>query len=382
MALSDLKVIRRSNSHEILELIRAAGKISRAALSKKAKLTRKTISQIMADLIERKYISEVGKGVSSGGKPPILLELARDGAYAAGIDLANEGIIRGVLCDFSGGIVQRLELPCENRSDDILEKILRIALQFKKQVPARRLKGVGIAVSGIVDVEKNEVLFSSNLDIAGKNLAGELSKGLSLPVYLENNPRSSAWLELRQGKIQGVQNLLFLNTGTGVGAGLIFGGKIYYGSFMGSGEIGSVALTSEEFYGAPRSQDILEKRVNEAWLFTEAARLGLPGEMGALILEYQNGNEKVAALFRKHAQVLAYAAAFTANLLNPEVVILGGKVTAYGPKYFEEFRRVFEAHLLTPYVGKIRLAYSEFGLDGVALGGAALVLEKVIRLEI
>lgn len=382
MALSDLKVIRRSNSHEILELIRSAGTISRAALSKKAKLTRKTISQIMSDLIARKYISEVGKGVSSGGKPPILLELARDGAYAVGIDLANEGLVRGVASDFRGTIVARLELSCQNRYADILQKIVRIVDELKKKIPAKRLKGVGIAVSGIVDVKKNEILFSSNLDIGGKNLASELSKNLALPVFVENNPRSSAWLEMRQGKVQGVQNLLFLNTGTGVGAGLIVGGKIYYGHFMGSGEIGSVALTPEEFYGAPRPEDILEKRVNEAWLLSEAARLGVTGGIDSLTAEYENGNIPIAALFRKHAQVLAYAAAFAANLLNPEAVILGGKVTAYGPKYFEEFKRVFEAHLVEPYVGRIRLAYSEFGLDGVALGGAALILEKVISLEI
>ncbi len=370
---------KNTNRVILLKLIREHQSVSRSKLSQLTGLTRPTISSIVNDFTKEGLVVETGKGISNGGKRPIMLEFNADYCYVIGIDLGDDYIINGVLCDFCGNIVRQHQIGYNNSFTEIVEAISSLIHSLLEDFRGQ-VRGVGIAVSGIVSEQHNEVIGSSTLDILNLSLAEELEERSGLTVLLENRPNAAALAETRFGAGRNYRNLVYITSGRGVGAGIVIDGRIFRGSFGAAGEIGEMLLPqSSSFDGNTCRQ--LEEFTRASSISAQVAKIKQQ-EMSfdEIVVAYYADDPEVNLIISENAKYMAYAAQIVANLLNPELVVIGGRAAELGDKYLRHFNNHFEPGLtLGPLQGKTRAVYSEFGRLGVAVGGAAVVLEKILE---
>ncbi|MDD5596654.1 MAG: ROK family transcriptional regulator [Victivallaceae bacterium] len=375
--------VKQKSRQQILWLIKEHEQISRADLAKLTGLTRPTVSSIIADFVDKDLVVESGKGESCGGKRPIMLKLNPDACFAIGIDLGDDYLIRGVLCDLCGNIVAREDLEYENEFETILQVLEDLIAVLASQVPREKIKGVGIAVSGIVDTESNEIVNSSTLDIEKKQLARRLAQRCRFSVFLENRPNAAALAETQFGAGKDFRNLVYITSGRGVGAGIVINGKIFRGSFGTAGEIGEIRLPVPK-EGGGFERHCLEDLTRARAICEQAGKVkNRPMRYSEVMEAYRNGDPEICAILDQSAEHMAYAAQIIADILNPEAIILGGRAVELGDEYLRTFRTYFERGLAKALIGGLTVvSYSQYGHLGVAVGGAVVVLDLVMDQKI
>ena len=374
---------KQKSRQQILWLIKENEQISRADLAKLTGLTRPTVSSIIADFVDKELVVESGKGESCGGKRPIMLKLNPDACYAIGIDLGDDYLIRGVLCDLCGNVVAREGLEYENEFENIISVLEELIAILASKVPRAKIKGVGIAVSGIVDTETNEIVNSSTLNIEKKQLAKRLAQRCNFSVYLENRPNAAALAETQFGAGKDFHNLVYITSGRGVGAGIVINSKIFRGSFGTAGEIGEIRLPVIRDDGG-FERHCLEDLTCARAVCEQATKVKKREMNYNEIMEaYRNGDPEICKIMESNAEYMAYAAQIIADMLNPEAIILGGRAVELGDDYLRTFRSYFERGLAKALIGGLTVvSYSQYGHLGVAVGGAVVVLDLVMDQKI
>ena len=356
-----------SGKRRVYNLLRREKTISRASLAQMCELTRPAISAIIDEMDSEGLVTEIGRGSSTGGKPPILLSLKPGARCAIGIDLGDDYLIRGVLCDAAGNIFAKESLEYSNNFASIVQTTLLLAGKLASFLPAKgTLTGAGIAVSGIVDPALNEVVEGSSLDIVRKGLARSLEAELAYSVRLEKRPHAAALAESLFGAGKGHDNLVYLTSGSGVGAGIVIAGEIFRGKSGASGEIGGILLPDGRKLEESTRPSFLTSRYRELTgkevTFTELAHA------------FRNKEEKALSLVLENASFMAYAAASAARFFDPEILVLGGTLLEFGEKYFAHFEGCFRQG-----GSSCLLAPSTFGAYGVAAGGAHIILDDLVK---
>ena len=228
------------------------------------------------------------------------------------------------------------------------------------------LSGVGVAVSGIVDPMLNEVVEGSVLDIVRKGLARSLEAELELKVILEKRPHAAALAESLFGAGRGYENLVYLTSGSGVGAGIVISGEIFRGKSGSSGEIGAILLPNGEK---------LEEFTRPSFLTGRYKNLtGKDVSFRELAAAFQKREPHAVSLVQENAFFMAYAAVSAVRFFDPEILILGGTLLEFGEKYFAHFESCFRQG-----GGSSILAPSTFGAYGVAAGGAHIILDDLVK---
>ena len=361
-----------SGKRRVFNLLRTEGMISRAALSQRCGLTRPAVSAIVEELVREGLVQEVGRGDSTGGKPPILLRIVPGGRCAIGIDLGDDYLIRGVLCDCSCVVMASEEMEYANDFESILNVTAELVRRLALQAPENSLTGVGVAVSGVVDPVRNEVAGAATLDIGERGFAVKLEALCHLPVILERRPNAAALAEALFGAGKEYDSIVYLTSGRGVGAGIFIGGEIYRGSSGTAGEIGLLHLP-----GGGRVEELARPSAVAA----EFSRLkGEKSGFSTFLQAFQAGDPPAVELAMLNAEHLAFAAETAANLFDPEAIILGGRALEYGNQWFDRFKKIVEKNSAARSVGgRVAVEKSFFGSSGVAVGGSQVVLDRIIK---
>ena len=359
-----------SGKRRIFEKLRREGRISRADLARKCSLTRPAVSAIVEELIASGMVRELGPGRSTGGKPPIMLEFIPDARCAIGINLGGDGLIEGVLCNLSSGIVKSESVCYENTFENILKGTERLIRMLSLRNTGGILSGVGIAVSGIVD--NSGVVVRSKLDIAGKPLAEMLERNTGLPVRIERRPNAAALAEALFGAGKDSSRLVYLTSGIGVGAGLVINNEIFTGSNGFAGEVGQLHL--------PDSRILEEAARPSAMLKAYMKATGKELGMEDFIQLFLSGDTLAEKMVMDNARYLAYAAGIAANLFDPDALVLGGDVLEFGDRHFEMFKQEFLAMSVASGEKKApSVLRSMFGRSGVAVGGTQIILDSLVQ---
>ena len=232
--------------------------------------------------------------------------------------------------------------------------------------------GVGVAVSGVVNSGSNEVTGATTLDIAGMGFAAQLEKRCGLPVTLERRPNAAALAEALFGAGKNYSSIVYLTSGRGVGAGIFLDGKIYRGRYGTAGEIGLLRL--------PGGGRVEEKARPSALTAEFSKRKGGGNSFAEFLTAYQQGDPDAVELANENAEQLAFAAETAANLFDPEAIILGGRALEFGNSWFQRFKEMIENNSSARAAGgRIAVERSFFGSSGVAVGGAQVILENLIK---
>lgn len=232
---------RRHNRALVLQALFSTGAASRADLARATGLTRVTVSDLVASLLEDGLVAEAGPRADQGlGKPAILVELVPDSFLVGALDLSDAGLVRAALYDLAGTCVHETSAGRGGRrGPEVLSLVRHVAGELVASTE-ERLLGLGIGTPGVVD-ETGIVLEAPNLGWEKVPLADELTGALRLPVHVANDANAATLGELTFGSATG-SDLLGVRIAQGVGAGLVLDGRLVLGRRSAAGEIGHVVV--------------------------------------------------------------------------------------------------------------------------------------------
>lgn len=393
-------ILRGKNVFDVLTILQQKSSISRAELARITQLTPATISNVVAELHRLGIVREHGHGVSQGGRRPILIELNPESFYLSGIDLGITKII-AVITDLHGNIIAKKKYSVDVYSgkDNIIESILEAAegcFQEAGSVIYRKIAGIGLSVSGLVNMERGISIFAPNLPM-WKNvpLVKTIEERFHLTAFIENDARCMALGEARYGSGRSYKNILCINVGHGIGSGIIINGELYRGEACAAGEIGHLTIIPSGPLCQCGNRGCLEVIAGGHAIAAAAIRVLNSGGQ-TLIREIVKGKinrvtaeivAKAAALGDSIARDLIVEAAHyigiglanALNLLSPEIIIIGGGVARSGDIFFHEIKKTMKKRAFTMMINEPELLPSSLGENASSIGAAALVFEKILE---
>ena len=347
---------RGHNRALVLQTLYHAGAMSRADLSRGTGLTRVTISDLVAEFIADGIVVEKGIRETAGpGKPPILIDIDREGHQILGLDLSGPEAFLGAVLSLDGEVLERREVPRPAQPDGTAtyEALLDLARQLKAAATTTLL-GVGVGTPGIVRPD-GVVIESPNLGWTNFPLEARLGLDLDLPVTARNDANAAVLAEYTFGEAQA--DVMLIKIGRGVGAGLITGGQPLLGSRFAAGEIGHVVVGTD---GGPRCVCGKDGCL-EAWL--SGSRLA------AAIAEAPESRED---LLRDAGTRMAVAIAPIVSALDLSEIVLSGPADLLDDTFFDAATATLRARTLDGVFDDVVIRLT--AQDDIVLRGTAVMV--------
>jgi len=389
----DNQAIREVNRSIILDLVRRAGRVSRTELARRSKLTKPTVSTIIDEFIGNGTVHEVGLGetLSGGGRPARMLEFNDASAAYLGIHFGVRAT-RVAVADARGVIRVVRGRPslrdAAARAGKVVRSMVGEALQAAK-IPWTRVAAAGATVPGLVDQATGMCVLAPNLAWRDVPLREALQDELRVPVVINNITQASAVAEGRVGAARGVRSYVWLYVGSGVGAGIVVDGKLFHGQSGFSGEIGHCPVSDDgPLCGCGRhgcletvaSAMALLRAAEDAIAGKQATRLARaesPLAMATIAAAAAEGDAIAKRILAQGSEYLGRGISFLLNILNPEMIVVGGPVIDAGEPFLTEVRASVARHALLPH--GVAIVPSTLGDRAELTGSVLLAMESTVR---
>ncbi|GAB3682730.1 ROK family protein [Actinocorallia lasiicapitis] len=318
---STTALLRVINEKAALEQIRLHGPISRPELAKNTGLSKPTISLALADLERVGLVRTVGQRTGGAGRSAMLYEVSPEAGWVVGVDIGREWV-RAALANIAGEVVVRRDVRSQARSASaLMEQIGGLVAEL---ADGRTLTHAVLATPGIYDREHRRLQLAPN--IPGWQRPGvidRLAQRMPCEFTIENDIALAALGEQAYGLGKGLRNFVFLSIGTGLGMGVVLGGKLYRGSRGAAGEIGFLPLGSG---GSDTSRGQLESVLSGPALVAAAQRYGMKGRWTPEMIydAARDGDVNAVEIVGEEAANISRAIASVIAVLDPELVVLGG----------------------------------------------------------
>ncbi len=290
--------------------------------------------------------------------------------------------IRAALVDRRGEILHHLKIPTPKEREGIMEAFREGARAMREHGGDRfRLVGTGVGTAGAIEPEGGVIHYAPNLPLDGFPLGRELAAFCPGPVSVLNDGRAAALGEYTFGKLKGLDPMVCLFFGTGIGIGVVLEGRILSGTANASGEIGHTIFRPEGPLCRCGKKGCFEALCGGGPMVERALReIGpAPGggewTVGGIVAAAKEGN---AAAWKILSQALEAFQVLTANLVtlfNPAALVLGGGVLEGWPDLYGLVEKGIQVFCLSPVKDTYRMALSELGSDAILKGAAALAFQ-------
>ncbi len=385
-----------SSKAAVLDVIRAAGTISRVGLITATGLTGATISTVVRGLIEDGLVVETGRAESTGGKRRVLLQLDHSARYAVGVHLDHAGITY-VLTNLGGSVVGRISRPGAGAAKpaDVVARMADevAALVGSVGIDADRVLGIGLVSPGPLSAATGMALPPPSMrQWSDFPVDTALGQATGLPVLLDNDATAAALGEHWSGGVDNAATVAAVYMGTGIGAGLLVNGIAYRGASGNAGEVGHICLDPDGpqcWCGARGCVEALagpaavvaaaraDKALAKTAGLTGRRTRSVAADFAAVSRAARKGEPAAVALLERSARYLAVATRTLANIMDLEVVVLTGPSFAiagaiYTPILQEELDRAFFSR--ANHAVRVRLSAS--AATASAIGAAAMVLQS------
>ena len=386
--------IKEHNRTLVLRTIYDNEPVSRSAIAKRTLLTKTTVSEVVADLIEEGFTSEIGHGPSSGGPRPVLLGFQPKARTLLGVDLANDEF-RGSLMDLRGNILVSEAIPVNNSDgDSALEKAYSLIDRLKAHKTSPLL-GIGIGSPGLINASEGIVRNAVNLDWTDLPLARILEQRYQIPVYIANDTQVAAMAEYSFGEHANTENLAVIKIGIGLSGGFIINKELYHGDGHGAGGIGHIVVAENGIRCRCGSTGCLETIVSSQALikhftayslqhpeYLKTLNVGRAEEIRIRNL-YQanlNGDPVMAAYMKNASHYLSISISHVVGILNIETVVLAGMLAKFFAPYLKDIAHEIRQRSLSALSDNTKIMLSNLGDDIVTLGAGSLVLKNELEL--
>lgn len=394
-ATADAGTMRSVNRSLVLDAIKEAGPISRAGLAKAVTLAKPTVSVIVDDLIEAGLIRELGteRVGPARGRPPILLEFNARSMYVAGIHVGVQ-TTRMVLADATGTELARRSLPTPRLvARSALMEIADAldALAAEVGLTTYRLSSVGVCVPGLVDLTTGTCVQAPNLGWLDVPVAEILSMRIGTSLFVHNGTQAAAAAEHFEGAGQGARTVALLYAGTGVGAAVVQGGRVFHGSQGMAGELGHVAIPGatgrcacgrtgclETVASAPAVERAAVAAMRQARP-TRLAALGLGVTVTDIFAAADAGDAVAREILADAGRTLGRAAAWLVNVMNPDVLVIGGRLAGAGDALVGPFRETVMEEAIGAATQRLTIRPWALGQEAKVRGAVILALQQADR---
>lgn len=327
--------IRDINKQIVLNYIRARSPISRADIARETELQRSTVSSIVESLKKSKLIEEIGEGHSTGGRKPTMLRVRSGTPAAIGVDVMPRNTTVAV-ADLVGQVLEKENFPTTPDMEFMTNQIIKSVSKFAKKYKDNELE-VGISLPGITDHNEGTAAYIPYFKWTDWNIGKRINEATGLTVYIDNDANAIALAELWFGrkKIRKIRNFITVLVGEGIGTGIIFEGEVYRGEKGAAGEFGHMIVGPD----APTrcscgGSECWEAHASEKAIIARYQKLVAGNKESSEsnitiddIIELANEGDKDAiSVFDKTAEILGIGIANLIVGLNPQVVIVSGKV--------------------------------------------------------
>lgn len=381
----------------VVDLIRAAGTVSRVELVAVSGLTGATITNVVRELIEDRIVLEVGRGESRGGKPRTLLQLNPTAGYTIGVQFDRCSCVVAIV-DLNGQLVARTAtggagtMGTQETLDFIADHV--DGLLAGAGIDRSRVLGVGLVSQSPQDRARG-ILLSPQPTPAfmGYPIRDQLESTLGLPVMLDNDAVAAAIGEYWVGGVPPASTYGLIYMASGIGGGIVVEGEVYRGASSNGVEIGHVSVNVD---GPPCScgnRGCLENFAGPAAVIRHARavpglaeRLGVTGEVNETLADFAriaraaaSDDAEPLAIIEESARYLGFAAVTLANLFDLDRVVLAGtSFQAAGSIYVAIVQAELDRAVFTRPVRRVIAQASVSGSDAAAIGGAVLVLRNTL----
>jgi len=397
-----------STKSAVLDLVRAAGTISRVGLVHATGLTGATISTVVRRLIDDGLVIETGRAESTGGKPRVLLQLNQSSRFAIGVQLDHSGLAY-VLTNLGGAVVAHLSRAGAGVEDPpvVVERMAREvnALIDGVGVERSRVLGLGLVSPGPLTTTGGMRLTAPSMRRWEDFPLGKaLEEASGLPVVLDNDATAATLGEYWSGGVGTSTTFAGVFMGTGIGAGLLVNGSAYRGASGNAGEIGHLCLDpngpecwcgargcTEAIAGpaavvaAARARPEIARAAGIelapdpalASSSGDFAATSTSGDFAALVRSANLGHPGARGILDDSARHLAVAIRTLATLMDLELVVLTGpNLAVAGSIYLPIVQAELDHFFFARATHAVKVQLSKAGTTAAAIGGAAMVLQS------
>ncbi len=379
ISLRDLGRVR------VLRALTEKPRLSRVELVRQTGLARSTVGSVIFDLVSAGLVRESAAAAATGartGRPPQLVSLEPDAAYAIGLDVGHDHV-RAVLTNVVG--TSRWDQSEALAVDGDPERTLNTAVNLIDRaiedvgVQREKILGLGLGIACPVDMSNGQLRAEGIMPgWVGVRPTDELADRTGLTVRIINDANAGVLAERRFGAARGCANVVYLRLSSGIGAGVVCDGRMLLGYGGLAGELGHVIVDPtgtlcrcgnrgclETVASPPAIAELLTRSWGRPVSGADLADLLLGGDRGTLRAVEDAGNAVGRAL------------AATVMLLNPELIVVGGDLVTAGEALFEPMRRTLGRNTMISHTETLRIVPSTLGDSAGVRGAAALVLDDV-----
>lgn len=299
--------------------------------------------------------------------------------------------LRAATVDQKGQIQFRFKQHTPQGTDPlaIVDAVVTAVNECRKQSDAEGISAVSLVVPGTVNVEEGAVVKAPNLPcLDGFRLGAALTEQLGLPAFLENDANAAAVGEMWQGAAVGCKTIICVTLGTGVGGGIILDGKLWRGVDGAAAEIGHMCV--DPFGGVActcgsrgclevfASATAIVRMTREASpRYPDSVLHGKDDRTAEMIFEAgQQGDELALEIFRRMGVYLGIGLANLINILNPELIVIGGGVVNGWDLFAKHMHQQVEERAFPLLTSRLKIVRAKCGDDAGLLGAARLALKE------
>jgi N-acetylglucosamine repressor len=386
----DLKLMQELNRSIVLDTIRQLGPISRVGIAKKINLSPTTVTSAVSELIHEGLVCEKGIGNSSGGRKPILLRFNPDSHFLIGVSIRTSSITIAEMNLEANIKRKKVYAPIEGQNitsyiTNFIEHFMRDTESIDKCI------GISIITQGIVDSTNGIIRYNPKLKIKNVNIKDLIEKQFGLPVWLDNDSNAYIIAEKTFGPYNTYQNMLYIEIGEGVGAGIVVNGSIYRGNNGGAGEFGHTSIDRGGIPCECGNIGCLENYVGWSAVYSRIITSLMSGKQ-SIMSELVNGNitQITQSIYSKAIQyedqlavsildeTINYLARGIVNfvhLVNPEVIILGGEVVFDNPIFITKISSHVNEYAFDILSDGLEIKQASLGKEFEMVGAASVLLQ-------
>lgn len=366
--------LRHSNELRVLTALREEGELTQAQLARRTSLAPSTISGIVHDLSAAGLVHVEEE---HGGRRGRQVRLALDGRYLAAVDVghAHVSVALATMAEEIVG-VRSAALQPGHAADNVLHRVSGFLDELVAEVGAARSAVVAAGLSVPAPLNNEGWVLGAGMVLpgwAGADLAGAAAHVLGVPCRVENDANVGAVAESRHGAGHGVDNFVYLKVGHGIGAGLILDGELFRGATGVSGEIGHTMIDEHGAFCRCGNRGCLETVASASAVVSMLQEVHPEiSSLQEVILAARSGDKACARALTDTGRVVGVAVANLCNILNPELVVIGGLLAEAGELILEPLREVVDRHGVRLAVAELRIVTSGLGERTQLLGATGL----------
>lgn len=384
------------NKKRIIKYLYRQGTLSGSDISKILKVSAPTSNLYLNELVAEGYIEVKGKGVSLGGRKPNVYGLKKDSVYIVGIDVGRK-FLGLALFDNDLQKVASIESPAlslDNR-DVLIKTIFTLTQSLLDEVGVdmSKVMGVGINMPGLIDSDKGinyTYLYDENI-----SLTDAFCNVFNKPVFIENDSKARALAEMRFGLAKDYDNALVIQIDWGLGLGMILNGKLFKGKSGFAGEFSHIPIEQNGVLCNCGKIGCLETIASGNALVRYAIE-GLEGNKQSKLYKYYKddinsispklivevalkGDQFALSLIQKIGSGLGKGISYLIQILNPEIVIIGGVLSKAGQYIETSVKQSIYQYCISNLHEDVELKISTLGNESGLIGSAIVVLENILE---